>query len=273
MTFEQMLLDLQKIATFAIPAILAITLHEAAHGYIALRRGDDTALMLGRVTLNPLKHIDPIGTILLPGILLITGAPFLFGYAKPVPVNFARLMNPLKDMVKVALAGPGMNLFLAIVSALLLYLVIPTIPPNEILGLSGEASTLSIKDNIPFFLTYLDYSSMHNLFIDQLKLDALQVHLLIALGFSIKINMLLAFFNMLPIPPLDGGRVAVGLLPTNLAIKLARIEPFGFFIIIGFLFLPSLIGLPQITAYVIGYPVYFLVNLVYTITGHPAPIL
>lgn len=175
---------LYAITVVAIPAILAITLHEAAHGFIAFRRGDDTAMRLGRVTFNPIRHIDPFGTIFLPGLLLFAGSPFMFGYAKPVPVNFHNLYSPRRDMVWVALAGPGINFILAVASAALLYLI-PVFP----IGIQKWFADL--------------------------------------LGFSITINLLLAVFNMLPLPPLDGGRVAVGLLPDVLAIPLARLERFG----------------------------------------------
>ncbi len=214
-----------KIIVFGLPIIIAITTHEAAHGYVALRYGDDTALRMGRVTFNPLKHIDPIGTVLLPGLLLLSGAPILFGYAKPVPVNFARLNNPRRDMVLVAAAGPGVNILLAVASALLLHLT-------------------------GFFPT-----SIAQVMIEILKM-------------SVLINVVLAVFNMLPLPPLDGGRVAVGLLPNFIAIPLAKLEPYGFFILIGLLFLPSLLGLNfSFLGTVIGPPVYFIVNLIAALTG------
>src|SRR5262245_36376560 len=169
----------QQIAVWALPVLLAITLHEAAHGFAALRFGDDTAYRLGRVTLNPLKHIDPFGTIIMPGILLISGAPFLFGYAKPVPVNFRRLRDPRWHTVLVAAAGPGMNLALALASIILLRVWLETTGSYE-----GWAPR---------------------------TLEA-----------SLVLNLVLAVFNMIPLPPLDGGRVAVGLLPRSLAIPLAR---------------------------------------------------
>lgn len=191
-----MLLSFLMTLLSLIPLTLAITLHEAAHGYIALRCGDDTARRMGRLTLNPIKHIDPVGTLLLPLILVLLNAPFLFGYAKPVPVNFARLRNPRQDMVWVALAGPGMNIFLAIVSLLFLKIF--------------QEMPLSLLSNL--LLT------------------------------SFFINVNLAVLNMIPLPPLDGGRVAVGLLPSPIALPLARLEPYGFFILTGLLFLPGLLG-------------------------------
>lgn len=188
---------IQQITIWALPVLLAITLHEAAHGFAALRLGDDTAYRLGRVTLNPLKHIDPFGTVIMPGLLLISGAPFLFGYAKPVPVNFRRLRDPKRDMVLVAAAGPGMNLALALASVILLRVWLEATGTDE-----GWAP------------------------------DTLQA--------SLVLNLVLAVFNMIPLPPLDGGRVAVGLLPHSLAIPLARLERWGMFIVLGLLILPSL---------------------------------
>jgi Zn-dependent protease len=190
---------LYTASTWIIPAILAITLHEAAHGYVARIFGDTTAWALGRVTLNPFKHIDPFGTIILPGLLLLARSPFLFGYAKPVPVNFSRLRNPKRDMVWVAVAGPATNILLAIASALLLHLARYVPEP----GLDWIARNLMN---------------------------------------SIVINVVLAVFNMIPIPPLDGGRVAVGLLPMPLSRPLARLEPYGLLIIIGIVFILPLLG-------------------------------
>lgn len=191
--------DTFTIVGVAVLVIVAITFHEAAHGIVAYRLGDDTAYRLGRVTLNPLRHIDAFGTILLPALLLILKAPFLFGWAKPVPVNFNRLNRPRRDMVLVAAAGPAINLALALASALLLH-VVPLFPDGLVAGLRG------------------------------------------ALVFSVFINVILAVFNMVPLPPLDGGRVAVGLLPDRLAFPLARLERWGLFILIGVLFILPMIG-------------------------------
>jgi len=181
------------LSVWLLPVIVAITFHEAAHGWVAERLGDPTARLLGRVTFNPIKHIDPIGTLILPGMLLLLQAPVLFGYAMPVTVNFGRLRNPKRDMIWVALAGPGINIALAYVSALVLRAIYP--PTGDI--------TDWLAQNL--------INSMH-------------------------INILLAIFNLLPIPPLDGGRVLTGLLPHPYAWRFARIERYGFVILLGLLF-------------------------------------
>ncbi len=192
-------ISLYDISVWILPLVVAITFHEAAHAFVAWRFGDDTALQLGRVSFNPLKHIDPFGTILLPGMLLMSGSPFLFGYAKPVPVNFRNLQPLRAGMVMVALAGPATNIALALAAGLAFH-ALPLVPP--------EAARWVASNLINAFT----------------------------------INILLAVFNMLPIPPLDGGRVAVGLLPTVLARPLARLEPWGMLILIGFLIVLPVAG-------------------------------
>jgi Zn-dependent protease len=188
------------LAIWALPVILAITLHEAAHGYVARHFGDPTAYLAGRISLNPLRHIDAFGTLILPAIILATssllgGSPILFGWAKPVPVDFSRLRNPKADMLWVAAAGPGANLIMAAGWALLLKLGAGMSPENT-------------------YSTPLMHMS-----------EA-----------GIQINSVLMLLNLLPIPPLDGGRIAVSLLPHHLAWKFARLEPFGFPILLLLLF-------------------------------------
>lgn len=186
-------------STWILPVLFAVTFHEAAHGYVAYLFGDDTAYRRGRMTLNPLNHVDPFGTVLLPALLLIMRAPFLFGWAKPVPVAFNRLRDPRRDMVFVAAAGPGTNLLLAAASALLFHIL------------------WLLPGGVQLWLAQVLYN-------------------------SIVLNLVLAVFNMLPLPPLDGGRVAVGLLPYPLARPLARAEPYGMMILIGVIFLLPLLG-------------------------------
>lgn len=192
-------ITLYNISVWILPLLFAITFHEAAHGFVAHRLGDNTAYELGRVSFNPLRHIDPFGTVLLPAMLLLSHSPFLFGYAKPVPVNFRNLRNPRLDMVWVALAGPATNIVLALAAALAFHA----------LPLAPAVSAQWIADNLKNALV---------------------------------INVVLAIFNMMPIPPLDGGRVAVGLLPRPLADPLARLEPLGMLILIGILILLPLAG-------------------------------
>ncbi|MCU0931768.1 MAG: site-2 protease family protein [Serpentinimonas sp.] len=195
MDFAQII---QTVAIYAIPVLFAITVHEAAHGYAARHFGDNTAYMLGRITLNPLKHIDPLGTIAMPLLLYFaTAGAFLFGYAKPVPVNFGRLRNPKRDMVWVALAGPGANLLQAVLWVILGYFLVSS----------------GVQER--FFL------------------EMTRAGLLV--------NLVMFAFNMFPLPPLDGGRILVGLLPWRQAELVSRVEPYGFFIVLA-LVLTGIVG-------------------------------
>ena len=181
---------IQTVAIYALPVLFAITVHEAAHGYVARYFGDNTAWTLGRVTLNPIKHIDPLGTIVMPLMLYFaTSGAFLFGYAKPVPVQFGNLRNPKRDMIWVALAGPGANLAQALLWAIALYL------------LQGAAVSE------PFFIKMCQA--------------------------GILVNVVMFVFNLFPLPPLDGGRILVGLLPYKQAVLVSRIEPWGFFVVMA----------------------------------------
>ena len=191
-------LIVQTVTLYAIPVLFAITLHEAAHGYVARHYGDPTAHQLGRITLNPVKHIDPLGTIAMPLLLYFaTAGNFLFGYAKPVPVNFGRLRNPKRDMIWVALAGPGSNLVQAIGWLLLLYALLAA-------GVS-----------------------------ERFWLDMCRA--------GVTVNLVMFAFNLFPLPPLDGGRILVGLLPMRPAIAVSRVEPYGFFIVLA-LVITGLVG-------------------------------
>ena len=181
---------IQTVAIYALPVLFAITIHEAAHGYVARYFGDNTAWTLGRVTLNPLKHIDPIGTIAMPLLLYFaTSGAFLFGYAKPVPVNFGQLRNPKRDMIWVALAGPASNFAQALLWALALVVM-------------------------------AGFGVQERFFIQMAQAGAL-------------VNLVMWAFNLFPLPPLDGGRILVGLLPYKQALLVSRIEPWGFFVVMA----------------------------------------
>lgn len=196
---------LQQILLWILPVLAAVIFHEVAHGLVASWLGDTTAARAGRLTLNPIAHIDPVGTIIVPLVLLVTDAGFLFGWAKPVPVNYANLRNPRRDMVFVAAAGPAMNLALAVVSAAVIHGI-------RAMGVD-EASALS--------------STLLN-------------PIVVMAHFGVLMNVFLAVFNLLPIPPLDGGRVLTGLLPLDWARGFARIEPFGFLILVALMMTHSL---------------------------------
>ena len=204
----------QSLAIFAVPVIVAITFHEAAHGFAARHFGDNTAEKAGRITLNPLKHIDPVGTILLPALLLATHAGFVFGYAKPVPVNFGALRNPKRDMIWVAAAGPGMNILLAAISVMLL------------------GAVIAIASNVPQWLPALLWS-------------------------SVEINLILAVLNLWPIPPLDGSKIAVGLLPPRLALPLWRLSRFGMLFLVVIFLLAPMAGI-NVYGWMVGHPVAWL---------------
>jgi Zn-dependent protease len=209
----------QLVAVIFLPLLFAITIHEVAHGWMAKQFGDPTAQRLGRLTLNPLKHIDPIGTLLIPGLLLLMHAPFLFGWAKPVPVTWENLRHPKRDMAIVAAAGPGANLLMALFWAI-------------IAGAGAHLGTFSWA-GLP-----MQYMGIY----------------------GIEINIILMVLNLIPLPPLDGGRVAVGLLPGPLAWQLSRIEPFGFFILLALL-------ATGILSVIIGPPINGIEHLVLKLVG------
>ena len=212
--------SIYTLTTWVIPLLLCVILHEIAHGYVALKLGDKTAWLMGRLTLNPAKHIDPIGSLLVPGLLLLSGSKMLFGWAKPVPVDFNRLRHPKRDMGLVALAGPAANVLLAIAFVLVGRLIL--------------------------FLLPLDVPMTHWL-IENIKN-------------GIGLSLVLACFNLLPILPMDGGRVVASLLPRNLSIKYQESEKYGLFILFGVLFVLPALGI-DIVGWFIGTPYPFFARL------------
>ncbi len=217
-------------SVWVMPVVIAITFHEAAHGWVAWRLGDPTAKILGRVTFNPLKHIDPFGTVILPALLLFgSGGRMMFGFAKPVPVDYGRLRQPRSGMVLVAVAGPASNLLLAVVAALSMH---------GLVAFDGDFREWVARNLVN----------------------------------AVYINCLLCVFNMIPLPPLDGGRVAVGLLPPVLGMRLARLERAGFVILIAALFLLPLLGDSfgmnlNIFWWLVGGPAEYLMKLIFSTLG------
>jgi Zn-dependent protease len=221
--------DLYKGSLWVLPVLLAITLHEAAHGFVAWRLGDDTAYRLGRVSANPLRHIDPVGTVLIPGMLFLAGSPFLFGYAKPVPVQFRNLRNPRRDSILVAAAGPAANLLIALASTILI---------NATVALPQQAK---------------DWTEG-------------------TLERSILLNVSLAVFNLLPIPPLDGSRVLLGLLPRGLAAIYAHLFRYGLLLVLGIIFILPLLGRKlgidlDIIGWMMNHPVQYLLRILAPLAG------
>lgn len=210
---------IQRLAIGALPVLFAITIHEVSHGWVARRFGDPTAMMLGRLSLNPIRHIDPIGTLLVPGLLLLMGG-FIFGWAKPVPVTWENLRNPKRDMALVALAGPLSNLLMALFWALVMKIA---------LLIGGDLIWLSKP------LVYMG-------------------------GVGIGINLILMVLNLLPLPPLDGGRVLVGVLPDPLAYKISRIEPYGFIILLVLLVTGAL-------GFILGPPMTVMEKAIFSLVG------
>ena len=228
--FEDISTLMYSASIWVLPVVIAITLHEAAHGWVAWKLGDDTAKRAGRVSFNPARHVDPFGTLVLPGILLAMQAPFLFGYAKPVPVDFARLRRPRRDMILVAAAGPGINVAMAYLAALLMYLTV----------LAPDVAAPWLFQNLKNALL---------------------------------LNVVLAVFNMLPLPPLDGSRVVLGFLPSGLAVRYARLDRYGMAILIGLLIVPPLVGMQigmklDLLPWLILTPVEILIDSILTLSGH-----
>jgi Zn-dependent protease len=226
--------DVEKViysgSTWVIPILIAITFHEAAHAYAAWRLGDDTALRAGRVTFNPLKHVDAFGTIVVPALLLVAGSPFLFGWAKPVPVAFNRLTRPRRDMALVAVAGPLTNVMLAFASAMLLHLV----------WLAPEPTSRWLAQTL--------YQSL-------------------------VLNLVLAIFNLLPIPPLDGSRILLSVMPGVLARPYAKLERFGLLILLGLVFVVPMAARQfgvdlNVVRWLVGLPVAYLTKMVLLLVGH-----
>jgi Zn-dependent protease len=213
---------IRQITLWALPVLIAIVFHEVAHGWVANRLGDPTAARMGRLTLNPLAHVDLFGTVLLPLLLIVANSPFLFGYAKPVPVNFYNLRRPKRDMIWVALAGPATNLLLALAAVVFLNLALPLV------AAAGPGSANPLLE-----------------FFSPVALMARN---------AVIVNLVLAVFNALPVPPLDGGRVLVGLLPEPHSSAVARVEPFGFIILLVLLMTRTLDK-------IVGPPLDYLLNL------------